>query len=194
MERIAQNITNSIQRNNSNLTRLQILKIKFGLECLLGELTKTILYVGIFSIFSLTKNFLISLLFFCSIRSVAGGYHEATYWRCFCTSFLIFSIAVIAGVQLDISSNVRVIMLLVSMVLVWIYAPVDHPNKPIISELRRKKLKYISLLLSICMGGMSFFLSKNYAITAMMAILLEALSLPMGNFSKRSMESESVKR
>ncbi|WP_129599703.1 accessory gene regulator ArgB-like protein [Anaerophilus nitritogenes] len=194
MEKISQNITNLIQRNNSNLTGLQILKIKFGLECLLGELTKTIMYIGIFSVFSLTKNFLIGLLFFCLIRSVAGGHHEETYWRCFFTSLFIFSTIVIVGTQWNISINIRILMLIVSIALVWIYAPVDHPNKPIISEIRRKKLKYISLLLTILMGAISFFLPQNYHATAMMAILLEALSLPIGNFSKRSMESESIKR
>ncbi|MBF8983956.1 accessory gene regulator B family protein [Lutibacter sp. B2] len=193
MENLAQNITNLIVKNNSNLTDLQILKIKFGLECILGESSKFIAYLIIFSIFSLTKFFIIASFFFCSLRVVAGGYHEDTYWRCFFTSFFIFLICITIGVKIDLPIPIRIILFILSILLVWFYAPVDHPNKPILSDIRRKKLKYVSFLVIIFLGIISFFLPSEQAITAIVSLFIQALLLPIGILSQRRIENANFK-
>ena len=194
MEKLAQKITNVIQREKSDLTELQIKTIKFGLECLLGELTKFVIYLLIFSVFSLTKPFLIAFIFFCSIRVIAGGYHENTYWKCFFTSLYIFIAIIAIGIYVPLYWWIRVAMLIVSILLAFIYAPVDHPNKPIISEDRRKRFKIISICMFTSMGIVSFLL-PHYAGIAITAIFLEAVSLPVGAyFNGRIKNHESFKR
>lgn len=194
MEKLSRNLVNLIQRNNPSLTDLQTLKIEFGLNCIFGELTKFILYLIIFSIFSQTKYFLIAMLFFCTIRCVAGGYHEETFWRCFFTSLLMFIITIIFGLYIDFPLWARSFILTLSILLVWVYAPVDHPNKPIISNRRRQNLKYISLFITLLCGGVTFLLPSKQAVVALTAIFFESLSLLIGNISKRSLSDESTER
>ena len=193
MENLAQNITNLIVKNNSNLTNLQILKIKFGLECILGETTKFLAYLIIFSIFSVTKFFIIASFFFCSLRVVAGGYHEDTYWRCFFTTFFIFLISITIGVKIYLPIDARIILFILSIFLVWFCAPVDHPNKPILSDLRRKKLRYVSLIVIISLGSISLFLSSGQAITAIVSLFIQTLLLPIGIFSQRRLKNANFK-
>lgn len=185
MERLAQKITGFIQDNNSNLSDLEIKKIKFGLECFLGEITKFFIYLIIFYILSLTKPFLIATLFFCVPRMPAGGFHEDTYWRCFFTSLAILASAVILGSKIFLYGSIRLAIILIILLLTWIYAPVDHPNKPIISLERRKRLKYVSLLITVLLIGISFMIPEKYASVSIFALLFEALALPAGEFSKR---------
>ncbi|WHH57089.1 accessory gene regulator B family protein [Petroclostridium sp. X23] len=185
MEKIAQKLTSAIQRERPELTDLQVRTIKFGLECLLGELSKLIMYFIIFSILSLTGYYLVALLFFSSLRLIAGGYHEDTYWRCFFTSLVIFAAIIVIGMNLPQSLLLKSGMLIVSVILTWLYAPVDHPNKPIISVERRRRFKYFSFGSVILMGIMSLLLPALYSGTAVVAILAEALSLPVGEYAKR---------
>ncbi|MDK2811592.1 MAG: accessory regulator [Petroclostridium sp.] len=185
MEKLAQILTNAIQRENPGLTELQVKTIKFGLECLLGEFSKLLMYFIIFSIFSLTQHFFIAVIFFCTLRIIAGGYHEETYWRCFFTSFLIFTAIISIGTQIPLSIYIKASMLLISIILAWIYAPVDHPNKPIVSVDRRKRFKYLSVGAVVLMGGVSLLLPSLYSGTAVAAIFFESISLPIGEFAKK---------
>ncbi len=182
MEKLAGMITNAIQRNNSQLTDLQVRSIKYGLECLLGELSKFVIYFILFYAFSLTAPYMVALIFFCTIRIFAGGYHAVTYWKCFFTTLIIFSISIIVGQYVILHMGVKLIMLLIAIILAWIYAPVDHPNKPIISPIRRKGFKYLSVISFIMMGWIGLVLPSKLSITASAAIFLEALSLPIGRF------------
>lgn len=194
MERLAQQITNLIQTNNPKLSDLEIKKIKFGLACFLGEVTKFIFYLVIFSTLSLTKHFLIATLFFCIPRMPAGGFHEDTYWRCFFTSLMIFSAIVIGGSRVFLNWPIRFALILITLILIWIYAPVDHPNKPIIRLERRKRLKHFSLATTAVLVGVSLIIPEKYAATATFALLCEAVSLPIGELSKRRFTYESINR
>ncbi|MGE4284716.1 MAG: accessory gene regulator ArgB-like protein [Clostridia bacterium] len=182
MQKIARKITSAIQHEKPELSDLQLRTIQFGLECLLGEVTKIIIYSIVFSLLSLTDQFITAMIFFTTIRLVAGGYHEDTYWRCFFTSLGLFTVIIGAGVYLPIGLDIKMIMFMMALVLMWVYAPVDHPNKPIISATRRRRFKYISVSITILMGVIGFLLPEMYSGTAMTAILIEAVSLPAGKY------------
>ncbi|MBB6217143.1 accessory gene regulator B [Anaerosolibacter carboniphilus] len=194
MEIIARKITGLIITNNLNLTDLEIKKIEFGLTCIISELSKIFMFLIIFSVFSVTDYFLVGLAFFCSLRLVAGGYHDKTYWRCFATSLTIFTIIALTSSYIHLSTIQRLILLLISFILVWRYAPVDHPNKPIISNIRRKKLRVLAVFLCIFFGVLSFLLRNDLSVAAVTAIFLEGLTLPLGVITKRGLENENFKR
>ncbi|MEW9125210.1 MAG: accessory gene regulator B family protein [Thermotaleaceae bacterium] len=194
MERLAQNLTNLIHCNKPELSDLEIKKIKFGLECFLGETSKFLLYLMIFGFFSLTKEFLLATVFFCVPRTYAGGFHADTYWSCFFTSLAILSSIIVIGSNVVFVLDMKYILILLTFILVWIYAPVDHPNKPIISEQRRKNLKYVSLAIVTLFTGISFVVSVEYGGIATVALFVEALSLPIGEFAKRRYTNETTNR
>ncbi|NLY42755.1 MAG: accessory gene regulator B family protein [Clostridiaceae bacterium] len=185
MEKLARKITNAIQRENTELTDLQVRTIKYGLECLIGEITKMLIYVFLFSVFKVLDYFLVAAIFFCTLRIIAGGYHSKTYWRCFFTTLLIFTIIIIMGKSYTFPVNVKVYIILLSIILAVVFAPVDHPNKPIISQSRRLRLKYFSVAAICVMGAMSFLLPDIYSGTAVIAIFIEALTLFLGKLANR---------
>ena len=185
MEKLAEKIKNAICNNNPGLTIQQAETIKFGLECTLSEVSKIVAYFIIFAVFSLTGYYFVALAFFCITRIFAGGYHADTYLMCFIVSFSILTIGILTGSQFGLPITARIFFLLVSIILVWIFAPVDHPNKPIISMERRKRFKYLSVAVFIILAGFTFMLETGLAATAVMILLLEALSLPVGQIAKR---------
>ncbi|NLM44779.1 MAG: accessory gene regulator B family protein [Clostridiales bacterium] len=185
MDNIANWLTTHIKNNVPGLTHLQLIKIKFGIQCLLCEASKIIIYLVIFSFLSLTKEFIISLLFFAVIRGFAGGYHEDTYWRCFTTSFLILLSSIYLGMYLNLTMLAKSAILFASMGLVYLLAPVDHPNKPILSHERRKRLKYLSIIAVLVLGTVALSLPDIYSNVAVIAIFAESLSLLAGCIKKK---------
>lgn len=180
MDNIANWLMLRIKDNVPGLTQLQLVKIKFGIQCLLSEASKIIIYTVIFSFLSLTKEFFISLLFFVILRGFAGGYHEETYWRCFRTSFLILLLSIYLGIYLNLTILEKSAVLLVSLIFVCILAPVDHPNKPILSQQRRKKLKYLSIVAVLILGIIALSFKDAYSNIAIISIFAESLSLLAG--------------
>ena len=185
MEKLAEKIKNAICRNNPGLTIEQGETIKFGLECTLNEASKIAVYFVIFSVLSLTGHYLIAVAFFGISRAFAGGYHAETYLMCFLVSLIILSIGIVTGSQLGLPFAARIFLLLTSIILAWVFAPVDHPNKPIISIERRKRFKYLSVTVFIILACITFLLEEGLGATAVMILLLEALSLPVGQIAKR---------
>ncbi|RKD30544.1 hypothetical protein BET03_04185 [Thermohalobacter berrensis] len=190
MGRLAEIISKSIKENNPNLDRIQILKIRYGLECLLNELSKIIIYIFIFAFFDLLEHFFVALLFFCIIRAFSGGYHANTYWGCFFLTLGIFSTSILLGVSFSLPMYFKVFVIAISIIIAAILAPVDHPNKPILSAKRRKILKYVSIIVVISLWSISFLLPKLLSNIAIITILLQTLTLPLGKIlNKETVQS-----
>ena len=181
MEKVAQLLTNVIASHN-DYTESQARIIKFGLQCLLGETMKFLVYFTLFSLFSLHGYFVAASVAFCVLRIFAGGYHAKTYSGCLFTSLLLFVIIILPGQYFIFDFYVKITMILLSILLLSIYAPTDHPNKPIISMDRRKRMRILSILVGIGFIASSFFFDNIYSQVILMAVFVEALTLPIGRY------------
>lgn len=90
-----------------------------------------------------TGTFFYSLLFgvaFFTTRSIAGGYHAATYSACHLLSLLNQGLFILLIVFLpqEYHPVASVGATLMSSALLLIFAPIDHPNKPFIKTERKR--------------------------------------------------------
>lgn len=180
MKKIAVKLTSMICENNPSFTELDIKKIQFGLECFLSDGSKMLIYFIFFSLLDLTIYYLIAVIFFVTLRVVAGGYHEETYTRCIVSSFILFLVMVFGGTMLILPLYIKATLVILSISLIYIYAPVDHPNMPIISETRRHYLKIKSIFTYIILLLISFLLIGKVGNTAFIALVVESIMLPLG--------------
>jgi len=191
MNSIAKWLTKHIKNNVSDLTELQLIKIEFGLECLLSEASKIILYALLFYFLSLVREFITALIFFSLIRAFAGGYHEETYWRCLITSLLFLGSCIFLGIFIDITIYAKIAIIIISIIIAYLFSPIDHPNKPIISMHRRKALKHLSIGIIIILGLIGINLPGEYSNIALLAILMESFSLILGYMKKKYVYSKN---
>jgi len=192
MSKIAKWLTKHIKNNVSGLSELQLIKIEFGLECLLSEASKIIIYALLFYFLSLIKEFMTALIFFSLVRAFAGGYHEETYWRCFITSLFFLGLCVFLGISINITIYAKIAIIVFSIIAAYILSPIDHPNKPIISKHRRKVLKHLSIVMIIILGLIGINLSVVYSNIALLAILMEVISLVLGYMKKKYVYNQNT--
>lgn len=113
---------------------------RYGFEILLSHIA----YIFVFLILAiLTQTFSCSLLFgiaFFVTRSIAGGYHAATYSVCHLLSLLnqILFILLIVFLPQEYHPVASIVAILMSSALLLIFAPLDHPNKPFIKTERKR--------------------------------------------------------
>lgn len=125
----------------------------YGIELVLNNV---LICLFIAAIAIITKTILISIIFslsFCMLRAYTGGYHSKTYLRCFCISVINYIVMLILNETLEYKFILSCVFLGISVPLIIKFAPVEHKNKPLSIE-QKKRYKRISILiLSLITAG-----------------------------------------
>ncbi|BBF44064.1 hypothetical protein lbkm_2752 [Lachnospiraceae bacterium KM106-2] len=76
---------------------------------------------------------LIFIAFFVPIRSIAGGFHASTHFRCLMTLVMVYTIFVLSiyFMPQTLYLGVGMTLLLLVSIAIWILAPVESSNKPL---------------------------------------------------------------
>lgn len=183
MNEAIHNLVKKVAVTNPQFTELELKKMEYGLICVFCDATKFAAYFIIFYLLNLQQYFIISAIFFCSIRLFSGGYHADTYWRCFFMSFAIFLAIILIGKYLISNTIILTILLISSLSLVISFAPVDNINKRIKSEERRKKLKHYSIIITLLLSGLSYLLPYKFLSTAVISIVCAVIMMILGRIN-----------
>ena len=131
-----------------NLDEAKKSVVSYGLEVIIGALIKIIVFVLVPLILGILKPFIIAYITAGILKLSSGGYHCSAYYRCLITTLLIYITIAELAVHLPQDIPVYVITmasLIIALVVFTLVAPVDVPEKPIISPKRRKALKVASI-------------------------------------------------
>lgn len=124
---------------------------KYGFELLIA----LILTIGIIIIVSLfVDKFIETILyligFFC-VRVICGGYHAKHHYSCFIAttlSYFLFLLLNYCFYSKPYLNLVTVFMTIISVILIIVFAPIEHPSNPM-TEYRKRRNRLFSLILSI---------------------------------------------
>lgn len=99
-------------------------------------------------------------------RHSAGGAHASSPWRCAAVTIVVFPLLALLGSYFSRSGQGFVDVLsagafLAGMAAMILLAPVDSPAAPIISPLRKKKLKIISIAFVVLVTVMALLLRES---------------------------------
>lgn len=180
MNSLITSFVKKIAESNPGYSELDLKKIEYGLTCFFDEITKFVPYFIIFWILSFQEYYVVALLFFCPIRLFSGGYHAKTYWGCFFISLIVFLMIIVCGKYLIINNIILVLSLIISLIFILIFSPVDNINKRIKSEERRKMLKSYSIVITFILIILCYFIPDKYLITASVSIAAATIMMMIG--------------
>lgn len=141
----------------------------YGLEVFIS----TLVYNSIFLLCALiTKTLIESLCYFIGffiVRHFCGGFHANTYLKCHILFFLthVTFIAIIKLIPGTLFLIVQICLLLFSVFLIIIFAPVDHKNKEFTPGEYKyfRKCSIVYAIVLACLGGCALFFVKLYVFT-----------------------------
>lgn len=156
----------------------------YSLQIVLGTLLEIIAIILISWIFGFLIQAIVCLIVFVSIRLYSQGFHADTYAGCFTiTVSLILGIPLLAIYFIgNISLILSILIFILSIIITYIYAPSDHIEKPIVSEIYRKELKIKALILNLIwfLIYIALFLINKYSYLTsiiVLATLTEAITI-----------------
>lgn len=134
----------------ANYSKDKIEVCVYGLELLISD-TIVITITMILSIITNTFFYTILLLsVFIFLRCQSGGFHASSHFRCNVLFFAayIVSLLLVKFISVSIMKYVAIIMSVISLIEIFLYAPIEHPNKPI-SKKKKEKFKVRSIVATI---------------------------------------------
>lgn len=169
----------------------------YGLFMLLSQL----MFFIITCIFGLVLNCIIeSIIFYISfqfIRKYAGGYHASTETRCEILSTLsIFACIVV--IRLSKTYDFQTVLLIISAlsaVCIFVFCPLDTPEKPLSDKEFRyfRKISWLILLVIVAAVIVSYvFKFQMVTVPCCMSLILESILLAAGKI-KRVSQKNNVK-
>ena len=173
-------ISKYVGKNNSSLTKNDLLKIQYSLQVILGDLIKFIILFLIFLSLNELPLFFLSFVILISTRPLGGGIHCKTFNSCLIFSIMYFIIIVLFS-TLSAKFNIAfyIIFFIISFIITLAYAPCRNEKRPVKNK---ATLKILSLI-SLTFWGILFFKLSNIQICncIFVSILLQIIQLIIVN-------------
>lgn len=165
---------------------------QFGIGQIIRNLIVILVISLIASIFKLWQETIFMMASFIIIRKYAGGYHADTLIRCNAITYIVYvtNMLLIQCFKGKLNIEWFVIIGLCSVLIVFVFAPVDHKNFTI-SDALMKKLKWKSRIVVtlIVTGNISItYISGKIDVillSAMMGVVTASISIIIGNLKRK---------
>ena len=164
--------------DNGSYTKEDLEKIRYGFECIYILITKGVVVLTIAFFLGILKYTIVFLAIYGLVRTFACGLHATKSWICMISSILIFIIIPYLCKILIINKLVRLVIMGISTILIYIYAPADTKKRPIINKNKRLRLKIISTSIAIIYIIISLYIKKNFILNSLMfGLILETIMI-----------------
>lgn len=139
-------ITEFLNKNNSSLTKTDLLKINYTLQVVLGDLTKLIIIFLIFLCLKQLPLFFLSFAILFSTRQLMGGLHANTFSGCLIVSIMYFlTVTTFSILSPKFNIYFYIVFFIISFLITLRYAPCPNEKRPIKNKEKLKILSLISL-------------------------------------------------
>ena len=116
----------------------------YGFQIIIGGINKFLLLIISGLLLNILPQLLLTTISFASLRIFTGGLHYDSYTKCSYVSLLSFTLIALLSKYIILNQFISMLIFLSVLFLILIYAPIEHPNKPI-KENKKIKFKIIAL-------------------------------------------------
>lgn len=161
---IINNIMNQIKKyNDYDSTKLS--EIKYGLETVYLTIIKTIVFIIIAILLKTIKELGLFMLLYGILRLTGFGVHAQKSIHCWISSIIIFVLIPILIKYIELTNCILYPLLLLSFIILSIYAPADTPKRPLINKKKRTIYKILTIIISFIYVILILCVKNNYIIT-----------------------------
>lgn len=150
----------------------------YGTELVLSFIITTALVLIAGFVIGEVMNSMIFLAVFMLLRRFTGGYHANTYLKCKIISISTFLIALFSSHAISVRWWMYAVLLVGGNIVIHLLAPVEHPNKPLSDDEKRKFRRFSHVVFSwITISGLSVQLLTPLSFDILFFSLLSVIIL-----------------
>lgn len=148
-------------KSNTPIPEEDLEKIYYGLQVILMDTSKTILLLATGYLLGILKYVVIAYIVFAFLRNFASGVHANSTLQCIIVNYVLFLGNVYLSLNFSINIIAQSIIFIISFILVFLYAPGDTEERPLVSKKLRKSLKIKSLTVVIIFYIITLLIKNN---------------------------------
>ena len=118
----------------------------YGTELLLSFIISTSIILAIGLITNRFINTIVFLTVFTLLRRFTGGFHANTYLTCKLFTIGTYLAVLLVSEKLTINHISFLMLSLFGLIIICLWGPIEHPNKPI-TDSSKKRFKTLSIIL-----------------------------------------------
>ena len=152
-------MNNIVKYKDYDESKLRI--IRYGLSSLYLHITKVVVTFTIAYFLGLLVTLLKLMAFYSLIRLTAFGVHAKKSVHCWISSLTIFILLAYICEIVNINIVMKLCISIICIILLTIYAPADTEKRPLINSKKRRNFKIITVINSIILTCLLFFVKDN---------------------------------
>lgn len=168
---IINNTMNYILKYN-NYDKIKQEELKYGLVGIYLLISKLIVILILSIILGIFKEVIIFTIIYIPIRAVSFGLHATKSWICLISSTTIFIGLPFISRYLVISTYIKSIIGIISIIMMYKNSPADTHKRPIINKNRRLFFKYSSVIIAIIYTALSMFINNTFITNCLLFSLI----------------------
>jgi len=126
---------------------------EFGYEIIIANIGKTLILLIAGILLHKLIFTSIFIIVFTSLRSCSGGYHAKKSWQCDVMTLILWSIAIwsepLVKIVVKTSKMYLILLIMVSELVIYQYAPVEHINNRLTKEKRARNRRQALIMGSL---------------------------------------------
>jgi len=134
-------------KNNTPIPEADLEKIYYGLQVIMMDISKSIILLTTAYLLGVLKYTFIAFIVFAVLRVSASGVHANSTLQCIIVNYILFLGNVYLSLSFSINIIIQSIIFIISLILVFLYAPGDTEERPLVSKKIRRYLKIKSLII-----------------------------------------------
>ncbi len=154
--------TNLIKKYYPNYDEIKIAELRYGLEALYLTITKMIIIFILAVFFNIVKEMLLLLIIFNILRTTGFGLHATKSYICLISSSITFIGLPLISKYIVIPIYIKLFLAIVSIYLIYKYAPADTKKRPLINKKKRNNLKIITTINTIILNIIAIIIKDYY--------------------------------
>lgn len=174
----------------------QLLYINYGYSVIKNELSKFILLLIFYILIGHQLEYLFYLLILTPVRIFSGGLHLKSNFLCFIASFIFSFVNIYLLPLIILPDPVYWVMMISSIIISIVIAPVKNPNRPIKTRVRyinlKKKVAIFMILGSILLLILSINGSQIFYVIGVWALFMNSLQILFIQISDSRKGGENV--
>lgn len=152
---------NLIEKKIQDISYIELMEIKYGLECIYITLTKFILISILAYLLNIFTEMVLLLIFFNILRTTGFGHHASKSSTCIISSIIVFICFPIIAKILVIPLIFKYILGIIGTIMIILYSPADTLKHPIISKKRRIIYKFLTSFNCIVLVILSLIINNE---------------------------------
>ena len=182
IDRFCEYLTNEIRKQNPDIDDERAEVIKYGLQIMVGEIPKVFIMALIAWALGILNWTLACFILMLPYRMYSGGFHLKTHIGCIIGTSLMYTGNAFISQQFELPLLYKVIfaitLFIFSIFMIYLYAPADTEDVPVVSKKERRKRKIISYIIVAVMLIAAVFIKNNIVSNILLVgVLLQTISI-----------------